>query len=42
MVIDRGLPAIDGLDLTMRLRRGGVRTPVLVLSAFDAGPRTTS
>jgi two-component system response regulator QseB len=34
MVIDRGLPAIDGLDLTMRLRRGGVRTPVLVLSAY--------
>jgi two-component system response regulator QseB len=34
MVIDRGLPAIDGLDLTMRLRRRGVRTPVLVLSAY--------
>jgi two-component system, OmpR family, response regulator len=34
MVIDRGLPAIDGLDLTMRLRRSGVRTPVLVLSAY--------
>jgi two-component system response regulator QseB len=34
MVIDRGLPAVDGLDLTIRLRRSGVRTPVLILSAY--------
>jgi two-component system response regulator QseB len=34
MVIDRGLPAVDGLDLIGRLRRQGVRTPVLVLSAY--------
>jgi two-component system response regulator QseB len=33
MVIDRGLPAVEGLDLLRALRRGGIRTPVLVLSA---------
>lgn len=32
-VLDRGLPAIDGLDLLARLRRSGVTVPVLVLSA---------
>jgi two-component system response regulator QseB len=36
MVLDRGLPAIDGLDLLRRVRRRGVRTPVLVLTAYDA------
>jgi len=35
-VIDRGLPGIDGLDLTVRLRRRGVRTPVLILTAYGA------
>ena len=35
IVLDRGLPAIDGLDLLRRLRRKGVRTPVLVLTAYD-------
>lgn len=35
MVLDRGLPAIEGLDLLGRLRRKGVRTPVLVLTAYD-------
>ncbi|HEY7225677.1 MAG TPA: response regulator transcription factor [Micromonosporaceae bacterium] len=34
MVIDRGLPAIEGLELTARLRRTGIRTPVLILSAY--------
>lgn len=34
MVLDRGLPAIEGLDLLGRLRRSGVTTPVLVLSAL--------
>ena len=34
MVLDRGLPAIDGLDLLGRLRGRGVTTPVLVLSAL--------
>jgi two-component system response regulator QseB len=33
MVIDRGLPAIEGLDLIGRLRGQGVMTPMLVLSA---------
>ncbi len=34
MVLDRGLPAIDGLDLLSRLRLRGVVTPTLVLSAL--------
>ncbi|MBM7797666.1 two-component system response regulator QseB [Microlunatus panaciterrae] len=34
MVLDRGLPAIEGLDLLTRLRSRGVVTPVLVLSAL--------
>jgi two-component system response regulator QseB len=34
LVLDRGLPAIDGLDLLIRLRGKGVTTPVLVLSAL--------
>jgi two-component system response regulator QseB len=33
IVLDRGLPAIEGLDLLGRLRARGVTTPVLVLSA---------
>lgn len=33
LVLDRGLPAVEGLDLLARLRRRGVATPVLVLSA---------
>ncbi|HWU31515.1 MAG TPA: response regulator transcription factor [Marmoricola sp.] len=35
IVLDRGLPAIEGLDLLMRLRAKGVTTPTLVLSALD-------
>lgn len=34
LVIDRGLPGVDGLDLTVRLRRQGVDTPVLLLTAY--------
>lgn len=34
MVLDRGLPAVDGLDLLGRLRLRGVLTPTLVLSAL--------
>ena len=34
VVLDRGLPAIDGLDLLVRLRGKGITTPVLVLSAL--------
>ena len=33
IVLDRGLPAIEGLDLLGRLRGKGVTTPILVLSA---------
>ena len=33
LVVDRGLPAIEGLDLVARLRASGLETPVLVLSA---------
>ena len=34
LVLDRGLPAIDGLDLLVRLRANGILTAVLVLSAL--------
>jgi DNA-binding response OmpR family regulator len=33
-VLDRRLPALDGLDLLGRWRRSGVTTPVLILSAL--------
>ncbi len=33
MVVDRGLPAIDGIDLIGRLRARGLTTPILVLTA---------
>lgn len=33
MVVDRGLPAIDGIDLIGRLRARGIATPILVLTA---------
>lgn len=35
LVLDRMLPAIEGLDLLSRLRAGGVLTPTLVLSALS-------
>jgi two-component system response regulator QseB len=34
VVLDRGLPVVDGLDLLRTLRQRGVTTPVLVLSAL--------
>lgn len=34
LVLDRGLPDGEGLDLIAALRRDGVKTPVLVLSAL--------
>ncbi len=34
LIIDRGLPAIEGLDLLARLRRSGVATPALILTAL--------
>ena len=36
VITDRMLPQIDGLDIVRRLRAGGDRTPILVLSALDA------
>lgn len=35
-VIDRGLPAIDGFDLTRRLRRQGLSSPILILTAYGS------
>jgi two-component system, OmpR family, response regulator len=34
LIIDRGLPGLDGLELLRRLRRRGVDAPALILSAF--------
>ena len=34
LLLDRGLPAVDGLDLLTRLRAQGRTTPTLVLSAL--------
>lgn len=36
ITLDLGLPDIDGLELLRRLRKGGSKTPVLVLTARDA------
>ena len=36
MVVDRGLPAVEGVDLVGRLRARGVGTPILVLTARNA------
>src|SRR5882757_9043045 len=36
LVIDRGLPDGDGLDLVRRLRAASIRTPCLMLTARDA------
>jgi two-component system, OmpR family, response regulator len=34
VLLDRGLPVLDGLDVLARLRANGVTTPTLVLSAL--------
>jgi two-component system response regulator MprA len=36
VVLDIGMPDIDGLEVCRRLRSGGNRTPVLMLTARDA------
>jgi two-component system OmpR family response regulator/two-component system response regulator QseB len=35
VVLDLGLPRLSGLDLLQRLRRGGNKVPVLILTARD-------
>jgi DNA-binding response OmpR family regulator len=34
LIVDRGLPAIEGLDLVARLRRSGIPAPALILTAL--------
>lgn len=34
MLVDRMLPGIDGLSMIRRVRRAGIRTPVLILTAL--------
>jgi two-component system OmpR family response regulator len=36
LVVDRMLPGLDGLSLVQALRKGGDRTPVLILSALGS------
>jgi two-component system response regulator QseB len=36
IILDRGLPAVDGVDLTRRLRRQGHRTPIMILTAYGS------
>jgi two-component system, OmpR family, response regulator len=36
VVLDVMLPDLDGLEVTRRLRAGGIRVPVLFLSAGDS------
>jgi len=36
VVLDIGLPEVDGLEVCRRLRDGGDRTPILMLTARDA------
>jgi two-component system response regulator QseB len=38
VVLDLGLPGLDGIEVLRRLRAGGGATPVLVLSARDTPP----
>ena len=38
IVLDRGLPALEGLDVLRRLRESGITTPILVLSALGTAP----
>lgn len=36
LIVDRGLPSMDGIDLLRRLRRQAITTPVLLLTAFGS------
>ena len=35
VILDLGLPDMDGIEVLRRLRHGGVKTPVLILTARD-------
>jgi two-component system OmpR family response regulator len=35
MTVDRALPGIDGIEVIRRLRRHGIGTPALIISALD-------
>jgi two-component system response regulator QseB len=39
VVLDLGLPGVDGIEVLRSLRAGGSATPVLILSARDAAPQ---
>jgi two-component system response regulator MprA len=40
LILDIGLPGIDGLEVCRRLRRAGDNTPIILLTAYDgAGDR---
>jgi two-component system response regulator QseB len=39
VVLDLGLPGVDGMEVLRTLRAGGGATPVLVLSARDTSPQ---
>src|SRR3954470_2299521 len=38
IVLDVMLPGMDGLQVAKRLRAGGIRTPILMLTARDSVP----
>lgn len=38
MVVDRGLPVMDGADMIRALRRSGISTPALILTALGSTP----
>ena len=40
VVLDIGLPDLNGRVVAARMRAGGLSTPILVLSALDAGRRS--
>ncbi|WNM26740.1 response regulator transcription factor [Demequina capsici] len=43
LLLDLGLPDVDGIELLARLRRGGEGTPIIVVTARDdVGSRVTS
>jgi DNA-binding response OmpR family regulator len=39
VILDLGLPGLDGMEVLRALRAGGGATPVLILSARDAAPQ---